>query len=122
MIVLTVDIKSSIYRRCIQKIKKKKERLYRVYTCVYRCVCMDKHVYTARVCPTSSGNRGRRGGRSRGGRHVGGGEETTGGLTVGHLHALDIHLCWNNSEMHPYGNDAKGDRLARRVLVDSSSQ
>lgn len=42
----------------------KKKEIYRVcgcvYVCVSVCVCMDKHVYTACVCPTSSGGEKRK--------------------------------------------------------------
>lgn len=61
MFVLTIDIKSSIYRECIQEVKKKKnrERDYTdartrarymcVYVCGCKCVQMREHVYTACV-------------------------------------------------------------------------
>lgn len=130
MIVLTVDIKSSIYRKCIQEIKKKR------YTacvcgcvCVSVCVCMDKHVYTACVCPMSSGGEKRK--KKKGNleeEDIGGDKETVEimdffsklALTCRYArtcsHALNIHQCQNTLKCVPYGNDARGDRLAHLIV------
>lgn len=111
--------------------------------CVYVCVCMDNTCIPRAcvLCLLGAGGRrrGRGGGRGKKKKEISR-KRTSAGMkkygdygpfflfffllssrcrvTLGHLHALDIHLCLEHFEMHPCGNDARGDRfLAHRVLI-----